>query len=271
MLRLLSTTTRNVRALSAAASSLRSSVGRLTGLAAVRCASIPRSATATFATSPARRQAEEEEEHKPVPVGESRDALARQLDHESADLQLEHDWVREYVAENNLNVEVDSSNESVLATRKFDGGELRATFRMEPVDEDEMVEEEEEKEEEEEENQEKLPQYHFTVDIVNDSGKVMRVECMSHTNGEAIIESVSFPTSPSPFPVPALSPNQDVTAPPSVMWFDDLTEAGQQACIQYFESIGLDDDLATFVAYQSQQCRTQSLHQSIQKMKEFLQ
>lgn len=203
-----------------------------------------------------------------VPLSAARSSLVSSLSADLSTLDVSNEWTTEYIQQTGFAVKSNAENEGVIAERTVEGHQVRVTFRASDYNEPE-----EREEEAEEESEEPINEHVFFVDITNPAGKLLRVDCANAPDGELVLHSLSFPSSVSadPTTLPARKAEEDLPSSEGAMDFDDLNEASQEHLLDLFAAIGVDDDLALFVANQAQLVRTQKLVHDMTKLKEFAQ
>lgn len=213
---------------------------------------------------------EQEEERAPVPFPEARSKVVSTLAAEIASFDTTDEYAESYAKEHNLAVTANLDAETVVCTRSNEGHSIRITFRAEALETEEPQEEEEG---EEEDKQDKLPEHKFLVDVTNPSGSIMRLECFNSPTGELEVGAVSFPASVSADPATVTREAADKAeenAPPALR-VDEMSDEASESFFTYLEGLGVDDDLAVFVASQAQLVRTKAMIERLNKLKQFAQ
>lgn len=188
---------------------------------------------------------------------------------ELASFDTTDDYVESYTKDHQLTVDANTDAETLIITRKSQNHDIRITMRAEALEQEEP--EEEAKEDEEDDN--KLPEHRFFIDITNPKGSIMRLECFNSPQGELEVGSLTFPTSVSPdlATVTRAESEKADEAAPVALRVDEMEENTSTAFFSYLESLGVDDDLAVFVASQAQIVRTKAQMARLEKFKNFAQ
>lgn len=205
-----------------------------------------------------------------LPIGEARANLVKSLSEDISQLETSNSWIEEYVQANGYTVKTNVETQGVVAIRKNEGYEIRATFRA-----TDYTEPDAENQPENSDFEEPINEHAFFVDITAPNGKILRVDCANAPDAELVIHGISFPDTVSDDPTAADAPirSNDEEAPMTegALDFHDLEPASQENLLDLFESLGVDDDLALFVATQAQIVRSLNLQKDLTNLKTFLQ
>ena len=228
--------------------------------------------------------------------------FARVLGEDAADLETESDPnLTEYVRANRY-AEAREGDGTCVLTRNIGDVAVKITFQTEHDDgEGEHADEtnappndigasEEEKAESAADGAgevaaaPKMSQHSFFVELRNESGAAgpLLVSCYADADGVLNIESLEFPSAEevaaesssvvaagSPL---ALLPEDDMmdAADGDKIFFDDLSDDGQDKLLEFLDAVGVDDTLAQFVQHYAAQQRTQRFVQQIKRLRTFL-
>ena len=110
-------------------------------------------------------------------------------------------------------------------------------------------------------------------DVTNPSGSIMRLECFNSPTGELEVGAVSFPSSVAADPATVTreaAEKAEENASPSLR-VDEMSDEASESFFTYLEGLGVDDDLAVFVASQAQLVRTKAMIERLNKLKQFAQ
>lgn len=206
---------------------------------------------------------------EPIPFPEAASGVVSAVAAELASFDTSDEYVESYTKDHALTVSANMDAETLVITRKSQNHDIRITMRAEALEQEEP--EEDAKDDDEDET--KLPEHRFFIDITNPKGSIMRLECFNSPQGELEVGSLTFPSSVAPDLATVSRADSDKAdeAAPVALRVDEMEESTSSAFFAYLESLGVDDDLAVFVASQAQIVRTKAQMARLEKFKNFAQ